>query len=77
VSNKMVMFCSCKLCYQELPPDQSMEQYSRLLVGATPKKTLLVRCQRHDVTVVEIKDIKQFCSSMKCGACEGGVPHTH
>ena len=51
---KIQTYYHCKLCMQELPADQSPEEYQRTQTGAT-KDGLQIVCVRHNLNVLDMK----------------------
>lgn len=74
-----VLYAHCRLCAEELPPGESHNSYSEMVVIADPQSgMLMIGCKRHDVPVMATiisEDQRQHIETCGCEECKKGVGH--
>jgi hypothetical protein len=58
IPNQIVGYMNCGFCQDELPDDQSPEEYSWVQAGVTSDGRVQVWCIRHQATIALFDDLK-------------------
>jgi hypothetical protein len=51
--NMIKLYLHCRLCFEEMPPDQSPKEWARVQAGWT-EQGIQVWCNRHDANIIHI-----------------------
>lgn len=66
VTNDIAAFWHCRLCLEELPPDESPMSYARTQTGWTSDRGVQAWCNRHDTNVVKLFPVEVHTFTLHC-----------